>query len=424
MNQMFYKMLEGEWIENKYYLKKMLGAGGFGAVFRADEVLRDRVLREVAVKVIPPLPDAKQQEQQLNELMAAVNLNCPYLLRCFSAGEFDFAKSQFLYLVMEQAELSLEQRLEQGSLSVAQVQPMLKQIASGLDYLHREQQKVHRDLKPGNILWVRNSWVISDFGLVRKLGTESYAQTVNPMGTVAYMPPEAFDGKISTAWDIWSLGILIIATLNDGSIPYQFKDETELLKRVMNGELQLPTLPSKLEKIVLGCLQRDHKKRWTAQEMLATLNKEKFPSLEVPQKTFTTQQAASRVKNATMKAEESLHKGDFLECNGYHLTLQEDGNLVLYKNGGALWATGTNGKGADQLVLQQDGNLVLYNNEEPLWSTKSDGNLGAFLQLQEDGNLVLYKNGQVLWASNTVGGQKSTTHAAASWKNKIWNFLK
>lgn len=273
MNQMFYKMLEGEWIENKYYLKKMLGAGGFGAVFCADEVLRDRVLREVAVKVIPPLPDAKKQEQQLNELIAAVNLNCPYLLRCFSAGEFDFAKNQFLYLVMELAEFSLEQRLEQGSLSVAQVQPMLKQIVSGLDYLHREKQEIHRDLKPGNVLWVsmRNSWVISDFGLVRKLGTESYTQTVNPIGTVAYMPPEAFDGKISTAWDIWSLGILIVATLNDGSIPYQFSGETQLFKQVINGKLKLPALPSELEEIVLGCLQQDWRKRWSTQQVLAVL---------------------------------------------------------------------------------------------------------------------------------------------------------
>ncbi|MDR9401931.1 MAG: bifunctional serine/threonine-protein kinase/formylglycine-generating enzyme family protein [Halothece sp. Uz-M2-17] len=271
MNKMFYKMLEGKWIEDKYHLKKTLGIGGFGAVFRADEVLRDRVLRQVAVKVIPPLPDTKQQEQQLEELIAAVNLNYPYLLRCFSAGEFNFANDEFLYLVTELADYSLEQCLRENQLSVSEVQEILKQITSGLDYLHRKHKQVHRDLKPGNILRVRDVWVISDFGLVRKLGTESYTQTVNPSGTVAYMPPEAFDGNISAGWDIWSLGIIIVAALNNGSVPYQFHGQTELIKQVISGNLELPHLPTHLKEVVEGCLKYDRKERWNAQQILEAL---------------------------------------------------------------------------------------------------------------------------------------------------------
>ena len=271
MNAMLYKMLEGQSIEGKYYLKKMLGSGGFGAVFRADEVLRDRVLREVAVKVIAPLDDAKQQEQQLQELIAAVNLNYPNLLRCFSAGEFELMNVQWLYLVMELAEYTLEQRLEKEVLSEKEVRQTIKEIALGLNYLHQEQKQVHRDLKPANVLWTRKIWALSDFGSVRRLGNESYTQTANPIGTIGYMPPEAFDGEISTAWDMWSLGILIIVMLNKGSLPYEFSGQTKLMKQVMNAQLKMPSLPKEWEGIVLGCLEKERRKRWTAEQVLSAL---------------------------------------------------------------------------------------------------------------------------------------------------------
>ncbi|PNW46919.1 UNVERIFIED_CONTAM: hypothetical protein BEN50_11850 [Euhalothece sp. KZN 001] len=271
-NAALYKMLEGSTVEEKYHLKKLLGAGGFGAVFRADEVLRDRVLREVAVKVISPLDDSKQQQQQLEELIAAVTYNHPHLLRCFSAGEFNFMNGQFLYLVMELAEHSLEKYLENQTLSLRQIKTLLEQVALGLDYLHREQQQVHRDLKPGNVLWARQRWVISDFGLVRKLAAGSYVHS-NPIGTVGYMPPEAFDGKISFAWDIWSLGIMAVAAINKGELPYEFSGETRLIKQVMDGALQLPKLPPELKEIVKGCLQRERQKRWSAEQVLAALQK-------------------------------------------------------------------------------------------------------------------------------------------------------
>ncbi|PNW27261.1 UNVERIFIED_CONTAM: hypothetical protein BEN50_03265 [Euhalothece sp. KZN 001] len=272
MNLIIYKTLEGQWLSNQYYLKEMLGYGGFGAVFQADDVVGDQLLREVAVKVIAPLDDAKRQQQQLEELRAAITYNHPHLLRCFSAGEFNFMNGQFLYLVMELAEHSLEKYLKDQTLSLRQIKTLLEQVALGLDYLHREQQQVHRDLKPGNVLWARQRWVISDFGLVRKLAAGSYVHS-NPIGTVGYMPPEAFDGKISFGWDIWSLGIMAVAAINKGELPYEFSGETRLIKQVMDGELQLPKLPPELKEIVEGCLQRERQKRWSAEQVLAALQK-------------------------------------------------------------------------------------------------------------------------------------------------------
>jgi hypothetical protein len=164
---------------------------------------------------------------------------------------------------------------------------------------------------------------------------------------------------------------------------------------------------------------------------------------------------------------ESLSQGAQLwsDNNQYYLTLQTDGNLVMYGPGGAVWATKTGGSGATLAIMQTDGNFVLYNAaNKAVWFTQTyrpnstlavqnDGNVriywqrsiwatntqdpnsiqpgsqnrvlvpgqliqagqgftaGAyFLILQADGNLVLYKNGgSFVWATNTQS--KGVSHA-------------
>jgi hypothetical protein len=94
-------------------------------------------------------------------------------------------------------------------------------------------------------------------------------------------------------------------------------------------------------------------------------------------------------------------------CDGVHtLAMQTDGNLVLYHNGrGALWATGTNGKGGYNAIMQGDGNFVLYDlHGHALWSSQTEGHGGAFLAVQEDGNLVVYAPGaHAVWNAGTEG---------------------
>lgn len=92
-------------------------------------------------------------------------------------------------------------------------------------------------------------------------------------------------------------------------------------------------------------------------------------------------------------------------CDGrFSLVMQLDGNLVLYQNNvGALWSTGTNGKGGHHAVMQTDGNFVLYTtNGTALWSSGTWNNCGAWLNVQTDGNLVVYSRaGNPLWTSGT-----------------------
>ena len=104
----------------------------------------------------------------------------------------------------------------------------------------------------------------------------------------------------------------------------------------------------------------------------------------------------------TLHAGEGLMPGQVLpSCyGGYTLAMQFDGNLVLYQSGGgAIWASSTGGTGARFAVMQGDGNLVIYDSVgEPLWATFT-GRPDSSVSVQDDGNLVVYAGGQAVWAS-------------------------
>jgi formylglycine-generating enzyme required for sulfatase activity len=284
---MLYGMMADQQV-GQYHLESLLGAGGFGGVFLANEVVRDRVLKQVAVKVIPG-----NDEQQLEELLAAATLDHDHLIRCYTAGECSLLNINALYLVMELAEESLDSHLQANPLETEEIRQIIRDVAAGLAYLHGRNQ-VHRDLKPANVLRVRERWKLSDFGLVRHLGTNSYAQTANPIGTIAYMPPEAFEGKISAAWDMWSLGIMVVQMVSQ-NLPYRFSEPTQLLKQIMNGAIALPPLPEEFRPIVEGCLQVSRGDRWSIEQVLEALRPQQpiiqVPSLPMPVKLQQEEQA-------------------------------------------------------------------------------------------------------------------------------------
>ena len=97
---------------------------------------------------------------------------------------------------------------------------------------------------------------------------------------------------------------------------------------------------------------------------------------------------------------ERLHAGDGLRSpNGeYRLIMQGDGNLVLRREGKALWASNTAGHSGADVVMQGDGNLVIYESGKALWNSSTADFPGAYLALQDDGNAVIYHEGHAIWA--------------------------
>jgi hypothetical protein len=105
-----------------------------------------------------------------------------------------------------------------------------------------------------------------------------------------------------------------------------------------------------------------------------------------------------------------LNPGNYLlSTNGmYRFILQNDGNLVLYREQAPnpakpRWASNTTGKASIDAVMQNDGNFVIYDaNKEPLWASNTAGHPGSIIVAQNDGNVVIYDpTGKPLWATNT-----------------------
>lgn len=101
-----------------------------------------------------------------------------------------------------------------------------------------------------------------------------------------------------------------------------------------------------------------------------------------------------------------LPRGEKLvSSNGlYTFVMQDDGNLVLYKKGKALWASKTQHISVKECVMQGDGNLVLYRYDgKPVWDSHTNGKPGANLIVQDDGNVVIYydPNPKAIWATGT-----------------------
>ncbi|KAI0519204.1 hypothetical protein KFK09_006646 [Dendrobium nobile] len=128
---------------------------------------------------------------------------------------------------------------------------------------------------------------------------------------------------------------------------------------------------------------------------------------------------------------QSLNTGQSLTQGAYVFIMQLDCNLVLYDNGHAVWASGTDEKASDcVLTMQSDGNLVIYSNGDAIWASKTNREDGYyFLILQSDRNVVIYDNSNnPIWATGTnvvnadvfvIPHSNGTAAASGTAQNKV-----
>ena len=269
MDTQFWEVFEGLVVDNKYHLRRLLGNGAYGGVFLTDEVLGGQSIGQVALKLI--MPSAASRGAQLGELIAMRNLNHPHVVRGLAAGECVLNKISLLYLVMDVADGTLEQHLNRRTTSAADAKEIVQSIAKGLLFLHGKNM-VHRDLKPGNVLCINGEWQLADFGLIRTFGSDSGTFTQTVAGTPVFMPPESFKGEVSPAWDVWSLGVLIVYAFTK-QYPFTGASHHDIASAIMAKEPRIASpLPKPLDAIVRGCLIKDRRSRWTAQQVLSALN--------------------------------------------------------------------------------------------------------------------------------------------------------
>ncbi|CAA7392110.1 unnamed protein product [Spirodela intermedia] len=104
----------------------------------------------------------------------------------------------------------------------------------------------------------------------------------------------------------------------------------------------------------------------------------------------------------TLRSGQTLTQRQSLNYNNYVFTMQSDCNLVLY-DGGAVWASGTNGRGTNcRATMQSDGNFVIYTGSRAVWATNTNGGIADYvLILQPDRNVVIYEGARAIWATGT-----------------------
>jgi serine/threonine protein kinase len=274
----------GQKIEGKYHLKQFLGAGSYSVVFLANEVdqEKDCLIRKVAVKLM----SAVDNVNNMQELKISRDLQHPHVLQYFTSGQYTLEQilnlgdgqhqpesSQYLYLVMELAEESLEKYFNKHKptlldLLEAETWKLVESLVSALVYFSELSPKklVHRDLKPANVLRVGDRWKISDFGIVRQVENDILT-TMNPLATPAYAPPEFYDGTVSLTFDVWSLGVMIVEMLT-GQLPFVATSDKSLQIVVMEDPPKIVSpLPLLFAEIVEGCLEKKHEKRLTAEQL-------------------------------------------------------------------------------------------------------------------------------------------------------------
>jgi hypothetical protein len=230
--------LIGQVIGGRYRVTGVIGQGGMGVVYGAKHLELDQ---PVAIKVLPAIyardPETLKRFEQ--EAKTASRVKHANVVQVFDLGRLPTGQP---YLAMELLDgRDLESMLEAGRvLSHAEILDVLGPMAAALDALHRE-NVVHRDVKPSNVFFARNSSggetvKLVDFGLATLTaageGAERLTRVGHVVGTAVYMPPESARGALcEPAGDIYSLAVMAFELLT-GAAPFDGPPMAVLMDKV------------------------------------------------------------------------------------------------------------------------------------------------------------------------------------------------
>lgn len=266
-----YERYVGKVFDNRYKIMKTVGVGGMAVVFQAYDLAEKRA---VAVKMLREdiASDEAQVRRFVNESKAVAMLSHPNVVKIFNIS----VRSNIKFIVMEYIEgITLKDYMtKKGVLSFNEIISYTEQILHALEHAHSK-GVVHRDIKPQNIMLLKNGVIkVMDFGIAKLPNAETLTLTDKAIGTVFYISPEQAEGKVSDRRsDLYSLGVMIYE-MSCGKLP--FDDESPItvaLKQINDDPVPPrninPSIPRGLEQITLSAMEKDPDMRFqSAAQML------------------------------------------------------------------------------------------------------------------------------------------------------------
>ncbi|HJW92850.1 MAG TPA: serine/threonine-protein kinase [Thermoanaerobaculia bacterium] len=248
----------GTRILNRYRIINLLGRGGMGEVYRADDL---KLGQQVALKFIPRalLADPAMLRMLLGEVRIGREVSHPNVCRLYDIAEFEGDHFIAMQFVDGEDLASLLRRI--GRLPVEKAIDIARDLAAGLAAAH-ERGVIHRDLKPANVMIDgRGRAHITDFGLAIVSGDPQRGVA----GTPAYMAPEQLSAQeVTTASDVYALGLILWEMLtgkrmfDPGSITQIAEAHNQPKPRLGSS---IRDLPPKIESLVMQCLDEEPARR-------------------------------------------------------------------------------------------------------------------------------------------------------------------
>ncbi len=264
----------GQIFDRRYKVKKVIGTGGMAVVFEAYDMLKNR---PVAVKMLKDeiARDIQAVKRFINESKAVAMLSHPNIVNIYDVS----VKDDLKYIVMELVEgITLKNyMIKKGALSFKEVISITEQILRALEHAHAK-GIVHRDIKPQNIMLLKNGSIkVTDFGIAKLPNAETVTMTDKAIGTVFYISPEQASGRqIDHRSDLYSLGATMYE-MATGKLPFTADSPVSValmqVKSIPKNPRELNfAIPRGLEQIILIAMEKNPAHRFqSASQMLRHL---------------------------------------------------------------------------------------------------------------------------------------------------------
>ena len=266
-----YERYVGQVLDNRYRIERIIGMGGMAVVFRAEDLLMRRI---VAVKILKDdiARDEVSVKRFINESKAVSMLSHPNIVTIYDVS----VRSDAKYIVMEYIEgITLKNYMtKKGKLEFREIIMYTEQVLRALEHAHQK-GIVHRDIKPQNIMLLKNGIIkVMDFGIAKLPNAETVTVKDSAIGTVYYISPEQASGKpIDARSDIYSLGVMMYE-MATGKLPFTADSPVSVALKQINDTAkpvkeEMPSLPLGLSQIIARAMDKDPDMGYqSAQQML------------------------------------------------------------------------------------------------------------------------------------------------------------